>query len=88
MVPSDHHCLEQPPAPSWGRDDQYFLDTVRSCNSLSFSLETWLFALPFFTTEDNIRFGYLIGTAMILLAIIPLLLQYKALVNLGKPEED
>ena len=47
-----------------------------------------LFALPFFTTEDNIRFGYLVGTAMILLAIIPLLLQYRSLVNLGKPEED
>jgi MFS family permease len=47
-----------------------------------------LFALPFFTTEDNIRFGYLIGTAMILLAIIPLLLQYKALVSLGKTKRD
>jgi MFS family permease len=47
-----------------------------------------LFALPFFTTEDNIRFGYLVGTAMILLAIIPLLLQYKALVSLGKTERD
>jgi len=47
-----------------------------------------LFALPFFTTDDNIRFGYLIGTVMILLAIIPLLLQYKALVNLGKPGGD
>ena len=47
-----------------------------------------LFALPFFTTDDNIRFGYLVGTAMIILAIIPLLLQYKALVNLGKPEDD
>ena len=45
-----------------------------------------LFALPFFTTDDNIRYGYLVGAIMVIVAIIPLILHYKALINLDKKE--
>ena len=47
-----------------------------------------LFALPFFTTNDNVRYGYLVGTIMVLISIIPLLLHYKSLINLDKKQED
>jgi len=47
-----------------------------------------LFALPFFVANDNVRWGYLIGTAIVFLAIVPLLLNYKSLLNLDKIKED
>ena len=43
-----------------------------------------LFAMPFFLTNDNVRWGYLVGAVMVILAIIPLVLHYKSLVNLEK----
>ena len=43
-----------------------------------------LFAMPFFLTNDNVRWGYLVGAVMVILAIVPLLLHYKSLVNLEK----
>jgi len=45
-----------------------------------------LFAMPFFLTDDNVRWGYLVGAIMVILAIIPLVLRYKSLVNLEKRE--
>ena len=47
-----------------------------------------LFALPFFTTDDNVRWGYLVGAVVVILAIIPLLLHYKALINLEETHEN
>jgi len=46
-----------------------------------------LFAMPFFLTNDNVRWGYLIGAVMVILAIIPLVLHYKSLVNLEKRKD-
>ena len=43
-----------------------------------------LFAMPLFLTNDNVRWGYLVGSVMVILAIVPLLLHYKSLVNLEK----
>ena len=45
-----------------------------------------LFTMPFFLTNDNVRWGYLVGAVMVILAIIPLVLHYKSLVNLEKRE--
>ena len=39
-----------------------------------------IFTLPFFHVSNNIRFGYLVGVIMMLLAIIPLILWYKRIV--------
>ena len=47
-----------------------------------------LFALPFFLKDNNIRWGYVIGSVMVLLSILPLLLYYKSLVNLKTKEND
>ena len=44
----------------------------------------WLFTSPFFSIDDNIRFGYAVGAVMVILAIIPLLIYYKDLINLRK----
>ena len=46
-----------------------------------------LFAMPFFLTNDNVRWGYLVGAVMVILAIIPLVLHYKSLVNLEKRKD-
>ena len=46
-----------------------------------------LFAMPLFLTNDNVRWGYLVGSVMVILAIVPLLLHYKSLVNLEKKED-
>ena len=46
-----------------------------------------LFAIPFFLTNDNVRWGYLVGAVMVILAIIPLVLHYKSLVNLEKRKD-
>ena len=47
-----------------------------------------LFALPFFTIDDNIRWGYAVGSTMIICAIIPLLLYYKRLVSLSNGDNN
>ncbi|MBC8265987.1 MAG: MFS transporter [Flavobacteriales bacterium] len=47
-----------------------------------------LFAMPYFLTNDNVRWGYLVGAVMIILAIVPLLLHYKSLINLEKLESN
>ena len=46
-----------------------------------------LFAMPFFLTNDNVRWGYLVGAVMVILASIPLVLHYKSLVNLEKRKD-
>ena len=43
-----------------------------------------LFALPFFHIEDNIRFGYLVGVIMMLLAVISLTIWYSRIVKAEK----
>ena len=40
-----------------------------------------IFTLPFFQVESNIRFGYLVGLVMMLLAVIPLIIWYKRIVT-------
>ena len=40
-----------------------------------------MFALQFFHSDDNIRYAYFIGSALILLAIIVLLLWYKRILS-------
>jgi len=40
-----------------------------------------IFTLPFFQLDSNIRFGYLVGLVMMLLAIIPLIIWYKRIVT-------
>lgn len=60
-------------------------------NSLNIMVRMCLigfFALPFFNTDDNVRYGYLVGAIMVLMAIIPLILHYKSLINLDKKQED
>ncbi len=47
-----------------------------------------LFAPPFFVTNDNVRWGYLIGAIIVCLAIVPLILNYNSLLNLEKLKED
>ena len=42
------------------------------------------FTYPFFQTEDNIRFGYLVGLVMMLLSIIILMLYYEKIINAEK----
>ncbi len=41
-----------------------------------------LFTFPFFNIEDNIRFAYLVGVGMILIAIVPIVINYKKIVGL------
>ncbi len=43
-----------------------------------------LFTLSFFQIGDNIRFGYLIGVIMMLLAVISLMIWYKRIVDAEK----
>lgn len=45
-----------------------------------------LFAMPFFTTENNIIWSYFIGGFFILLSLFPLLFYYKKLVTLKQPD--
>tara|TARA_B100000902_G_scaffold137256_1_gene135488 strand:- start:25951 stop:27240 length:1290 start_codon:yes stop_codon:yes gene_type:complete len=56
-------------------------------NSLNIMVRMCLigtFAMNFFLTDDNIRWGYLVGSIMIVIATIPLFILYKSLVNLGR----
>ena len=41
-----------------------------------------LFALPFFNLEDNIRYGYIVGMALMAVSVLLLLLWYKRIVSL------
>ena len=41
-----------------------------------------LFALPFFNLNDNIRYAYLLGMALMVLVIILLLIWYRKIVSL------
>ena len=40
-----------------------------------------IFTISFFHIEDNIRFGYLLGTIMMVLSIIPLLIWYDRIIS-------
>ena len=42
-----------------------------------------LFALPFFNLNDNIRYAYLLGMALMVLVIILLLIWYRKIVSLN-----
>ena len=42
------------------------------------------FTLPFFNTDDNIRYGYFIGVALMFLTLIPLLIWYKRIISIKK----
>ena len=42
------------------------------------------FSLPFFQIEDNIRFGYLVGLVMMVVAVFTLIIYYKRIVNAEK----
>jgi MFS family permease len=43
-----------------------------------------IFTLAFFQISDNIRFGYLVGSVMMLVSIIPLMIWYKKIVYIEK----
>ena len=56
-------------------------------NSISIIIRTLLiatFSIPFFTTGENAKWGYLVGAAFLSIGLIPLLINYKKLVNLTK----
>jgi MFS family permease len=43
-----------------------------------------VFTLPFFNTDDNIRYGYFVGLGLMLLTLIPLLFWYKRIISTEK----
>ena len=56
-------------------------------NSISIIIRTLMiaaFSIPFFTTGENSKWGYLVGAAFLCIGLIPLLINYKKLVNLTK----
>ena len=56
-------------------------------NSISIIMRTIMiaaFSIPFFTTGDNSKWGYLVGAAFLSIGLIPLLINYKKLINLTK----
>lgn len=56
-------------------------------NSISIIIRTLMigaFSIPFFTTGDNAKWGYLIGATFLSFGLIPLIFNYKKLVNLTK----
>lgn len=56
-------------------------------NSISIIIRTLMiatFSIPFFTTGENAKWGYLVGAAFLSIGLIPLLINYKKLVNLTK----
>ena len=42
------------------------------------------FTLPFFNADDNIRYGYFVGVALMFLTLIPLLIWYKRIISIKK----
>ena len=56
-------------------------------NSISIIIRTLMiaaFSIPFFTTGENAKWGYLVGAVFLSIGLIPLLINYKKLVNLTK----
>ncbi len=56
-------------------------------NSISIIIRTLMiaaFSIPFFTTGENAKWGYLVGAFFLSIGLIPLLINYKKLVNLTK----
>ena len=56
-------------------------------NSISIIIRTLMiatFSIPFFTTGINVKWGYLVGAVFLSIGLIPLLINYKKLVNLSK----
>ena len=54
-------------------------------NSISVLIRTLLIGIltiPFFTKGETINFGYLVGAIILLIAVIPLIKNYKKLVEL------
>jgi MFS family permease len=43
-----------------------------------------IFTLPFFNTDDNIRYGYFVGVGLMFLTLIPLLFWYKRIISTEK----
>ena len=43
-----------------------------------------VFTLPFFNTDDNIRYGYFVGVGLMFLTLIPLLFWYKRIISTEK----
>jgi MFS family permease len=60
-----------------GRTNSVF----NSLNIMIRMLLIGIFALPFFQINDNIRFGYFIGVALLALTLIPLLLWYRRIIS-------
>jgi len=42
------------------------------------------FTLPFFNTDDNIRYGYFVGVGLMFLTLIPLLIWCKRIISTEK----
>ena len=56
-------------------------------NSISIIIRTLMigtFSIPFFTTGENAKWGYLVGAVFLSIGLIPLLINYRKLVNLTK----
>ena len=56
-------------------------------NSISIIIRTLMigtFSIPFFTTGENAKWGYLVGAVFLSIGLIPLLFNYRKLVNLTK----
>lgn len=56
-------------------------------NSISIIIRTLMigaFSIPFFTTGENAKWGYLVGASFLTIGLIPLLFNYKKLANLTK----
>lgn len=56
-------------------------------NSISIIIRTLMiaaFSIPFFTIGENAKWGYLVGAVFLSVGLIPLLINYKKLVNLTK----
>ena len=43
-----------------------------------------IFTMPFFNTDDNIRYGYFVGVGLMFLTLIPLLFWYKRIISTEK----
>ena len=58
-----------------------------SSSSTSIIIRTLMiatFSIPFFTTGENAKWGYIVGAAFLSVGLIPLIINYKKLVNFTK----
>ena len=55
-----------------------------SLNILVRMLMIGIFTLPFFNTDENIRYGYFVGVGLMFLTLIPLLFWYKRIISTEK----